>query len=296
MYLSGVVIPDLDDDENVVVASSDYEQVYLPQQYGDDGVLAGDEGFGIMQAKALKAKLMRGRGGRRRVGMGRHGFLFVGGSPSGLGVAPAIVAGATSLATGGRVLGISFKKGRPRMFGGPLVDTVNGVRAKVEAGDLSAIQQMDRDRKSAKDKKAWQRIWTEVLPTWRYTTQGYALIKQLDAAFRGPPPAPAATYTPTAPAAPGLPAPAPASPVDATGAPAPVVISQMPSPSPIPGGAAPTASEQVAAASQEEVVGVQQAGFGGLDLKNPMTMMMLAGAGLFVISQLGGSGKRRRRR
>lgn len=293
MYLSGVVISDLDDDENVVIASADYEQVYLPQQYGNDGVLDGAEGFGVMQARALKAKLTRGRAGRRRLA-GHRGLLFVGGSPSGLGVAPGVVLAAGSTAK--RI----FKKPSPRYKGGPLMSTVVGKQRQVESGSLSVVQELERLRRGVgtdkKGRPAWASVWTDLLPTWRYNAQQYAFIRQHDPAFRGPTPAPVGTYQPTAPVASGVPAPAPGSPVDATGYPAPVVISQTPVPSPIPGGAAPTASEQVAAASQEEV-GVQQAGMfgGGLDLKNPMTMMMLAGAGLFIISQLGGGGKRRRR-
>jgi hypothetical protein len=92
------------------------------------------------------------------------------------GIAPLAIAGAAQSAG----IKISFKKGRPRMFGGPLVDTVRGVQASAERGDLSVIDRMDRDRKSAKDKKAWQRIWTEVVPTWNLPDVVRARIRALD--------------------------------------------------------------------------------------------------------------------
>jgi len=313
---AGVVIPDDDDSEQAIMWEQNYGQeddafvqVMRPQQYGSDGIKDGAEGLGMAQAQRLKAKLGR-RGRKLRVG--RVPYAVVGGSrfDYGFGVAPIVGAAAVKLATGGRVLGVSFKKGRPRMFGGPLVDTVNDVRANVEGlsttrgGVVGAIQQMDRDRKSAKDKAAWQRIWREVLPTWRYTPQGYALIKSLDAGFPGLPPGGAVSTVPAISppsAAPTLypspvPAPVPGPVLDAGGAPAPYF---PPVPSPISPAASggPTASETVAAAANGGTVEPVQAGMvGGIDLKNPMVLMSLAGVGLFIISQFTGSGTQRRRR
>jgi hypothetical protein len=94
------------------------------------------------------------------------------------------------------------------------------------------------------------------------------------------------------------PAPAPGPVVDAGGAPAPYF---PPTPSPISpaAGGGPTASETVAAAANGEGGGVEtmQAGMmGGIDLKNPMVMLTLAGLGLFVVSQFAGKGTSRRSR
>jgi hypothetical protein len=290
---AGVVISDqYTDAPRIVVADDPFTQVYRAQAYGDDDIRDGAEGLGMVQAQRLKAKL---GARRRRLRVGRDGF----------GVAPLAVAGAAKAAG----LSISLKKPSPRVFGGPLTSTVEGIRSRVERGDLSAIQSMDNARKTAKDKAAWQRIWTELLPTWRYAPQMYALIKSRDPSFPGQPPVPAgaATGPAIAPPAktgngnglvlfPAVPAPAPGPVVDATGFPAPF-FPPVPSPiSPAAGGGT-TASETVAAASANgEGVNVVQAGMlGGLDLKSPMTMLMLAGAGLFVVAQFAGTGSRRRR-
>jgi len=301
---AGVVISDeYDDEQRIVVPNDPFEQVYRAQAYGDDGITDGAEGLGMVQAQRLKAKL---GARRRRLRLGRSPYAVIGGSQFdyGFGVAPVVGAAAVKLVTGGRVLGVSFKKGRPRMFGGPLIDTVNEVKAVVEGasmargGATAVIHQMDKDRRSAKDKKAWQRIWTEVVPTWRYSTQGYALIKSLDPMFPGLPPAGAvATGGPAvAPAATPISVPGPV--VDAGGAPAPYF---PPVPSPISPAASggTTASETVAAAANggtvEPVQPMQAGMFGGIDLKNPMTMLMLGGIGLFVVSQFAGKGTSRRR-
>lgn len=295
---AGVVIPDdeYSDDPDVIVAHSNFDQIYYPQQYGD-GIKDGAEGLGMVQAQRLKAKLGR-RGRRLRVG--RSPWAVVGGSSFdyGFGLAPLAVAGAAK-AAGVR---ISFKKPSPRVFGGPLVSTVNGFRGRVERGDLSVIQEMDNARKTSKDKGAWQRIWNEMLPTWLYGPQMYALIKSRDPAFPGSPPVPAAAATGPA-VTPTLfptvtPAPAPGPVVDATGFPAPYF---PPTPSPISpaagGGGGPTASETTAAAANGGGgVEIAQAGMmGGIDLKNPMVMLSLAGLGLFIVSQFAGKGSPRRR-
>lgn len=152
------------------------------------------------------------------------------------GVAPLVAGAAVSAVTGGRVLGVSFKKPSPRVFGGPLVSTVNDYQARVERGDLSAVQGMDTARKTAKDKSAWQRIWNEMLPTWKYPANVYDLIKRLDPSFPGGPP-PAATAGPM----PMLPPPSPTvTPV----APPPVLYQPPPPPSYFPSAPAPLPQEQ----------------------------------------------------
>lgn len=302
---AGVVISDeYDDDQGIVIADDPFEQVYRAQAYGDDGITDGAEGLGMAQAQRLKAKL---GARRRRLRVGRSPYAVVGGSPFnyGFGVAPLAVAGAAKAAG----IKISFKKRSPRVFGGPLVSTVNGFRSRVERGDLSVIQEMDNARKTSKAKGAWQRIWNEMLPTWLYGPQMYALIKSRDPAFPGQPPVPsgAATgpavtpaITPPVTLFPTVtPAPAPGPVVDATGFPAPYF---PPTPSPISpaagGGGGPTASEMVAvAANGGGAVEPMRAGMmGGIDLKNPMVMLTLAGLGLFVVSQFAGKGTSRRSR
>ena len=298
MYLSGVVIPDeYDDDEDVVVADSPGEQIYKFQQYGDDGILDGAEGFGALQAKALKAKLTRGRAGRRRVGMGRRPYQIVGMSPlhDGFGLAPLAVAGAVGGAA--KTIGGIFKKPSPRYKGGPLMSTVENKKSAVERGDMAVVQELERLRRGvgtdSKGKPAWASVWNDLLPGWQYNAVQYTFIKRADPAFRGNPPPPAYIATPTtptlmpSPVSTGTPAPAPAGVVDATGAPAPYPITSSPSPSPIPGGYAPTASETVATAATEEGVVAQSSGGLSLDPK----MLLIGGAiALFVLS---GKGRRR---
>jgi len=305
---AGVVISDeYEDDQRIVVPDDPFEQVYRAQAYGDDGISDGAEGLGMAQAQRLKAKLGRRR---RRLRVGRSPYAVVGGSTFdyGFGVAPIVGAAAVKLATGGRVLGVSFKKGRPRMFGGPLIDTVNEVKSVVEGasmargGATAVIQVMHKDRTTNRDKKhraAWQRIWQELLPTWRYSPQSYALIKSLDPTFPGLPPAGAVaapSVSPTLVPSPMQPVPGPV--VDAGGAPAPY-FPPVPSPISPAAGGGPTASETVAAAANggtvEPVQPMQAGMFGGIDLKNPMTMLMLGGIGLFVVSQFAGKGTSRRR-
>jgi hypothetical protein len=300
---AGVVISDeYEDDQRIVVPDDPFEQVYRAQAYGDDGITDGAEGLGMVQAQRLKAKL---GARRRRLRVGRSPYAVVGGSTFnyGFGIAPLAVAGAAKAAG----IKISLKKGSPRVFGGPLVSTVNSFRARVERGDLSVIQEFDNARKTSKAKGAWQRIWNEMLPTWLYGPQMYALIKSRDPAFPGAPPIPsgAATGPAVAPpaAAPTLfptvtPAPAPGPVVDATGFPAPY-FPPTPSPiSPAAGGGGPTASETTAAAANGGggVEPMQAGMMGGIDLKNPMVMLTLAGLGLFVVSQFAGKGTSRRSR
>lgn len=97
------------------------------------------------------------------------------------GVSPLAVAGAAQQAG----LKISLKKGSPRVFGGPLVGTVESFRSRAERGDVSVIDTMDRARKETSKKKkkdaaAWQRIWTEMLPTWNLPDAVRARVRALD--------------------------------------------------------------------------------------------------------------------
>lgn len=297
---AGVVISDeYDDDQRIVIADDPFEQVYRAQAYGDDGITDGAEGLGVAQAQRLKAKL---GSRRRRLRLGRSPYAVVGGSTFdyGFGVAPLAVAGAAK-AAGVR---ISLKRPSPRVFGGPLVSTVNGFRSRVERGDLSVIQEMDSARKTSgkgKTPGAWQRIWNEMLPTWLYGPQMYTLIKSRDPAFPGAPPVPAAAATGPAITPQGptiLPAPAPGPVVDATGFPAPYFPS---TPSPISpaagGGGGPTASETTAAAANGggAVEMVQAGAFGGIDIKALMPLALI-GVGALVLSKVAGGGGRPRRR
>lgn len=124
-----------------------------------------------------------------------------------LGIAPLVIGAVATAAGGGRVAGVSFKKPSARVFGGPLVSTVNDLQARIERGDLSAVQVMDGARKNSPAKVAWARIWTTMLPSWNYPPSVYELIKRLDPSFSGgpgklmaaPPPGVVSTQPPVGP-------------------------------------------------------------------------------------------------
>lgn len=206
-----------------------------------------------------------------------------------LGITPVAVYGAAQ--AGG--LKISLKKGSPRMFGGPLVSTVNSFRSRYESGDVGVIREMDRARKTAKDKSAWQRIWNELLPTWSTRTAAqYELIKQLDpGANVSPPPSgaaapPGVVTQPTQPGAQPVTQPIttqpvlPGTPSISITLPSPAPVMPIP-PSQLPGGEPQVPSE--AAPTQPVRAGM----FGG-----DMGKLLIPGIVLLVASQV--FGKKRR--
>lgn len=85
----------------------------------------------------------------------------------------------------------------PRYAGGPLVSTVNQGIARIMSGDLQTIRDWDTARKTAKDKSAWQQVWTVELPKIGLTAQQSALVRSLDPNLAGTPAAALATQAST---------------------------------------------------------------------------------------------------
>lgn len=209
-----------------------------------------------------------------------------------LGVAPVVVGAAAKLATGGRVLGVSFKKPSPRVFGGPLYSTLNNFKDRIERGDVGGIDALWKEATTAKDKSAWRRIWNELLPTWRITPAQYERIKQLDPSLQVMMPTAApAPYVPPY-VAPGAPPPSGVTPPSVPsvgpttiylppsgGSGGPVLMPQPPSM--LPGGE-PLVPDEVARPV------VAQAGLFGGD----MGKLVIPGLILFAITQLGGKKRR----
>jgi hypothetical protein len=210
------------------------------------------------------------------------------------GIAPFAVA--AGLKTAG--VKLSFKKS-PRVFGGPMVSTVNDFQRAVERGDLGAINGMDSARRTAKDRAAWARIWNEMLPSWRYNSTQYALIKQLDPSFNGPVPMIAPVGAPGT-VTPGymLPAPPPIpvgvmAPGGGGGgmapAPSPYPYPSATAPAPAPDGSfIPEASDATGAPP----VPKKPSAMGFLGDLGPTGMLVLAGTGLYLVSLVAGGRKR----
>lgn len=57
-----------------------------------------------------------------------------------------------------------FKSPSARYQGGPLMSTVRGALAQIEAGNEAALRGADSARKTAKDRAAWQSVWRDLIP------------------------------------------------------------------------------------------------------------------------------------
>lgn len=79
-------------------------------------------------------------------------------------------------------LGGLINTGSPRYMNGPLVSTVQDFLARIQAGDLAAIRQLNdiRNNPNEKDRKAWQSVWDSLVPQLNLTKDARALIASLD--------------------------------------------------------------------------------------------------------------------
>lgn len=250
-------------DEDVVVANSEASNDQVQDFFADDLIVSGDEGIGFAQARRLKRKMRRNR--RRLTPQGYvHLFAVEGGAPYQFGDL-------------GK-LRISFKNpfGKHSLFGKAkkLVKKIKPLKiASYVGGGI---------------------LGGKLLQTGFNLAKG-ALTRQ--------PTAPEAVEVST-PTPAGAPVPAPTGATDAVGTPIPASIQQAMTSgaSPIPSGSAPTASEEVAAATQaDETANTMEAGVAGPftmpNFSDPKVLLALGGVAFLIFTQMGkGKGRSRSRR